>query len=66
MKFGAFLWRRRTTVFGYIQTTIGVLAVSDGIFSPHVLKYILLANGLLTAWLGHFNQSRLKKQGPNP
>lgn len=56
----ALLWDRRTTAFGYIQVTLGVLAVSDGVFAPGVLKWVVLCNGLLTALLGHYNNSRIK------
>lgn len=56
-----YTWSRRTTVFGYIVISLGVIASSDGIFSAQTMKYILLTNGILTACLGHFNQSQIKK-----
>jgi hypothetical protein len=57
-----YLWRRRTTTFGYIQVTLGVLVVSDGIFSPEFLKGIILANAMVLAWLGHYNNRKQKAQ----
>ena len=56
-----YLWRRRTTAFGYAQVILGVLVVSDGIFSLETLKWIVLANALLLACLGHFNNLQLKR-----
>jgi hypothetical protein len=56
-----YLWSRRTTVFGYVQVFLGVLAATDGIFAPHALKYVILANGLVTAGIGHYNNTQLKK-----
>lgn len=55
-----YLWRRRTTTFGYVQAALGVLALSDGIFGPQALKYIVLANGLMLALLGHHNNRKQK------
>lgn len=53
-----YLWRRRTTAFGYIVISLGVIASSDGIFSAQAMKYILLVNGILTACLGHYNNRK--------
>jgi hypothetical protein len=53
-----YLWRRRTTVFGYIVISIGVIASSDGLFTPQTMKWLLLINGVLTACLGHYNNRR--------
>lgn len=58
MKVLTFLWNRRTTVFGYIVISLGVIASTDGIFSTQTMKYILLANGILTACLGHYNNRK--------
>jgi hypothetical protein len=58
-----FLWRRRTTAFGYVGIILGLLAESDGVFSHNALKAIVLINGILTAVLGHYNTSLLKRQG---
>lgn len=55
------LWNRRTTVFGYLQVILGVLAVSDGIFSPTTLKWVILSNAVLLACLGHYNNLALKR-----
>lgn len=56
-----YLWSRKTTAFGYVQVLLGVLASTDGVFPPNWLKYIMLANGLATAGIGHYNNSQLKK-----
>lgn len=58
-----YLWSRRTTVFGYFVVILGVLAVSDGIFSPQQLKWIVLLNGIIVACMGHYNNDQLKKNG---
>lgn len=57
-----YLWRRRTTTFGYIQVTLGVLAVSNGIFNETALKWIILSNALTLAWLGHYNNRKVKPE----
>ena len=56
-----FLWSSRTTLFGYIGVTLGVLAASDGLFSVKALKWIILINGILTACLGHYNNLRIRQ-----
>jgi len=55
------LWKSRTTVFGYIQVTLGVIATTDGLLAPRSLKWILLGNGILTACLGHYNNLRIRQ-----
>lgn len=59
-KVARYVWGRRTTALGYVQVTIAVLAASSGVFSPGQLSTIILVNALLTAWLGHYNNSRIK------
>jgi hypothetical protein len=59
-----YLWSRRTTAFGYFIVVLGVLAASDGIFSPAALKFIILANGVVMACLGHYNNVREKNDAP--
>lgn len=54
-------YRRRTTIFGYAVTALGICATSD-IFSPMAVKIMLLASGLIGAALGHFNAAQLRKQ----
>jgi hypothetical protein len=54
-------WRRRTTLFGYTVTALGICAASD-LFSPLAVKIMLLASGLIGAALGHLNASLLSKQ----
>lgn len=61
MKALQFLWNARTTAFGYFQVIIGVLAATDGVFTPRGLKFVILGNGLLTACLGHFNNLRIRQ-----
>lgn len=56
-----FLWNSRTTAFGYLVTALGVIAASDGLFSPKALKWILLVNGILTACLGHYNNLKIRQ-----
>lgn len=55
------VWSRRTTAFGYFQVTLGVLVTADGVFSTGTLKRIILANALLTALLGHYNNRKQKQ-----
>lgn len=62
----AYLWNARTTVFGYVQVTLGVLATTDGMFAPKALKWILLVNGILTACLGHYNNLRIRQAAARP
>lgn len=57
----SFLWNSRTTVFGYLQVVLGVLAATDGIFGSKALKIIILSNGILTAVLGHYNNLRIRQ-----
>lgn len=56
-----FLWNSRTTVIGYVGVILGVLAATDGIFTPRALKFILLGNGILTACIGHYNNLRIRQ-----
>jgi hypothetical protein len=60
-----YLWSRKTTVFGYVQVFLAVLATTDGVFPTSWLKFIILANGLVTAGIGHYNNSQLKKAATN-
>jgi hypothetical protein len=60
MKFISYLWSVRTTAFGYIQVVLGVLAASD-VLPPEALKYVMLANAMLLAILGHFNNMKLRQ-----
>jgi len=55
------LWRARTTLFGYFGVILGVIATTDGLFSPKALKWIILINGILTACLGHYNNLRIRQ-----
>ena len=61
MKVLSFLWNARTTVFGYLQVILGVLAATDGIFGSKALKIIILSNGILTACLGHYNNLKIRQ-----
>jgi len=52
------LWRTSgTKLLGFLQVTIGVLAASTGIFPEPLLKYLIVASGLLTAWRGYVNSA---------
>lgn len=55
-----YLWCHRTKCLGFIQITLGALAVADGIFSQFALKLIILASGVTTAWVGFFNSMAKK------
>jgi hypothetical protein len=46
---------------GYIGVILGVLAATDGVFSPHALKLILLGNGIVTACIGHYNNLKIRQ-----
>lgn len=64
------IWDNRTKVLGYLQVVIGALAVADPVIlaqllGPHGLKWVLLANGLLTAAVGHHN-TLLAKRSAKP
>ena len=55
-----YLWERRTTVLGYLQIILGVLATSQGMLSEATLQWVVLINGVVTAILGHYNNSKIK------
>jgi hypothetical protein len=44
-----------TKLLGFAQITVGVLAASTNVFPDHIVKYLILASGLLTAWRGYVN-----------
>lgn len=54
-----YLWGRRTTALGYVVVVLGVLATSD-LFSAQTIKWFVLIIGVVTAVLGHHNQSQIK------
>jgi hypothetical protein len=56
-----YVWNVRTTAFGYIQVVLGVLAASD-VLPPPALKYVILANAMALAILGHYNNLKLRQQ----
>lgn len=56
----AFFRNHTTKVLGFAQVTVGVLAGATGVFPDHVLKWIMLASGLLTAWRGFVNSAASK------
>jgi len=60
-----YIWSRKTTAFGYFVVVLGVAATSN-VFPPQTLKYVILTNGLLTAMIGHYNNSQLKRRGEGP
>lgn len=54
-----YLWERRTTVLGYVVLVLGVLASSNK-FSKDTIEWFLLINGIVTAVLGHYNNSKIQ------
>lgn len=54
-----YLWAHRTTVLGYMVVVLGVLATSD-LFAERTIKWFVLIIGVVTAVLGHHNNSQLK------
>ena len=53
------LWRTSgTKILGFAQVTVGVLSASTGVFPDHVLQYLIVASGLLTAWRGFVNSAQ--------
>lgn len=61
-----YLWSRRTTVLGYAIVILGVLATAQDLFTERQLKWVLLINGILTAILGHYNNSKNKAEESKP
>lgn len=55
-----YLWERRTTALGYLQIILGVLVTSQDMLSESTLKWVVLVNGIVTAVLGHYNNSKIK------
>lgn len=55
-----YLWDNRTTALGYIGIVLGVLATAQDLLSDTALKWVLLVNGIVTAVLGHYNNSRIR------
>lgn len=55
-----YLWSRRTTALGYIVVVLGVLAASSK-FSKETVDWFLLVIGVVTAVLGHHNNSVAKR-----
>ena len=55
-----YLWDNRTTALGYLGIVLGVLATAQDLLSESALKWVLLGNGIVTAVLGHYNNSRIR------
>lgn len=55
-----YLWDNRTTALGYLQIILGVLVTSQDMLSASALKWVVLINGIVTAVLGHYNNSRIR------
>lgn len=51
-----YLWKHRTKVLGFVQITIGAMALWTFI-PPTVATYLTAANGLLTVWVGFVNSA---------
>lgn len=58
-----YLWERRTTVLGYVVTILGILAASSK-FTQSTVEWFLLANGIITALLGHYNNRQMPPTTP--
>lgn len=56
-----YLWDRRTTVLGYLQIILSVMVASTELFGPKTLQWLMLGNAILTAVLGHYNNSQIQK-----
>lgn len=54
----AFLVSHGTKVLGFMQVTVGVIAGATDIISPNMIKWFVVANGLLVAWRGFFNSAQ--------
>lgn len=52
-----FLWSHRTKLLGYVGVTLGVLATST-VLPTKLVGWLLLANSLLTALVGHYNSHK--------
>lgn len=52
-----YLWDRRTTVLGYLQITLSIMAASTELFGDRTILWLMLGNSILTAILGHYNNS---------
>ncbi len=55
-----YLWDNRTTALGYLGIILGVLVTSQDMLSTPALKWAMLINGIVTAILGHYNNSRIR------
>lgn len=54
-----------TKLLGFMQVTVGALAIADqqmlaAAFGPNGLRWIILASGVLTAWRGFLNTANAK------
>lgn len=65
MKILQYLWDHRTTALGYVVVIFSVLASSD-LFSVKTIKVFLLIIGVVTAVLGHYNNSRKSADEKTP
>jgi hypothetical protein len=54
-----------TKILGFAQITLAVLSTSTDVFTPHVLKLLVLASGLATAYRGFSNSNAIAAQ-PKP
>ncbi len=46
-----------TKILGFAQITCATIATSTDLFAPKVIKYLMLASGLLTAYRGFENSA---------
>lgn len=51
-------WKNHgTKILGFLQVTLGVFSTATGILPDHILKWLILVSGLLTAWRGYVNSA---------
>lgn len=60
-----YLWDNRTTALGYVVIILGILSTQTELFSSKAIQWIVLFNGLVTAVLGHYNNSVIRKEKAN-
>jgi hypothetical protein len=66
MTFWDFLEAHGTKLLGGIGTAIGVLTASTGVIPDKAMPYVLVANGVLTAWRGFENSSIINHRDITP
>ena len=65
-RFWKMLRENRTRTFGFLQGLVAVFAGMTDLFPSTTLKWLLVANALLTYLLGQFNSWETKTAPPPP